>query len=178
MNPHREFLFLSELRFLCDAALRHVEAIERIAAEWIGAQNVATSYAADPHARRTGPEERKVDRDRFHQAMAVLGRTQGEFFVHLEALRAVFGRLSLTLFPQGEKEYPQRQARAQQLRDALQMETAHSLRHRLFRNKWLHHDEVLDNLPESFQHAQRFTTRKRVSDSDRQTVIRLCLIDE
>jgi hypothetical protein len=177
-DAHREFLFLSELRFLSDGALRHVEAIERIASEWTGAQHVATSYAANPRITRKPRKEREADREQFQDAMSVLGRTQGEFFVHLEALLAVLGRLSLTLFPQAEDKNDRRHVRAQQLRAALEIGDIHPLRDRLFRNKWLHHDEVLDDLPESFQHAQRFTTRGRVTESDRQSVIRLCLIDE
>jgi len=183
MNADREFLFLSELRYLSDAELRHAEAIERLAATWPEARESAVSYAADRRTSRKPQKERDADREQFQEAVAVLVHKQGEFVMHLEATLAVLGRLSLVLFPQGEDSHPQRHERAEQLRAVLQIDDRHSLRDRLFRNKWFHHDEVLDDevlddLPESFQHAQRFTSRERITDADQQTCIRLCLIDD
>jgi hypothetical protein len=178
MNAHKEFLYLVEIRFLCDAALRHVETIERTSGEWTEARRTASSQAAASVNPKKRSLERKADLNRFADAMSVLGRTQGEFFVHFEAFLAVLGRLSLILFPQAEKTNETRKARAVQLRSALDIDDSHGIRNRLFRNKWLHHDEVLDDLPDTFQHAQRFTTRDALTETDRQSVIRICLIDE
>jgi hypothetical protein len=175
----KEFLCLTEIRDMASIALADIEAMEQQAAIWVDAHNTAEALGRKHYPTVKSLRSRGQDHDRFTQALLTSGNAQGEFFRLLEGVLGVFGRISLLIFPQGETREAVRRARGTSLRRALEIEETHPIGNRAFRNKWLHFDEVLDQLPAGDHFvAQRFQHSATVSEATEKNTIRLLLVDK
>lgn len=189
MDSAKEFYFLTELRYLTGTALWHAERIREVVHEWSSVQ--AELHAAAPKTRPRFSlkrpddffkalvdeenERTRIRQDQFNRSLTA----QWEIFARVDAFLAVQGRIALILFPQQESKDAVRADRATQLRKVLDIDAAHPIAHKLLRNKWIHFDEVIDELPPRDVEPitpQRFIHARDV-DHYKQNTLRLMVVD-
>ena len=174
MDAGTEFKFLTELRYLADAGLGHGDRIRAIMQEWSAANETANRYVRLP------PEQARAREltNQWHASMQALQMLQRDLFVTTDALLGICGRIALILRPHREDTVPVRKERGERLRTILGIDRSHPVLDRTLRNKWLHYDEVLDEIGASYVHAQRFIESGALKERDRQNTLRLYVVDE
>lgn len=159
-------------------ALSDLDKMEERAAVWVDAHEESRKLAGKHYQTVDALRTRAADSDNLTRAVIVFGDAQSEFFRLLEGVLAIYGRISLLLFPQAQEKHVERALRGESLRAAFQIDESHRIGDRSFRNKWLHFDEVLDSLAITGSFVgQRFQHSKDVSEAERAHTVRLFLVD-
>jgi hypothetical protein len=174
VQPRQEFKFLTELRYLSDLALYYADRIRHQARNWEEADAVhqaALHNAADQKKRFQAMMD-------LNTSGAAKIEAQTELFSLVEAFLGLWGRISLILFPQREKGNPVRRDRAEHLRSILQTSSDSRFGNRVVRNTWLHFDEVLDQLGDRYQNAQKFVQSRDFREGEDINSLRVLVVDK
>ncbi len=175
MDAIKEYHFLEELRFLGDAALMHADRIRQLAREWMSAKAEIKTLARYPRNLPFAESQRRQRRSVELSAQTI--RIQGETMALTDAFLGLYGRMSLILFPTRDNLKP----RGEVMRKALDIDENHPIRDRLLRNKWMHYDEVLEELSKTAGsdqiQPQRFSTSEDLAARPEERSVRLVFMD-
>jgi hypothetical protein len=174
VEARQEFKFLTELRYLTDSALLYADEIRHYAGHWESARGTklaALRNAAEPRKRFQAMQD-------LNSSGASQVSAQTQLFSFLESFLALWGRMSLILFPQAESKNEVRKLRAEHLRSLLCITSDHRLSDRLMRNKWLHFDEVLDDLGSQYRNSHRFVHSEEYDEVVQRMTLRVLIVDQ